>query len=408
MPRLTGVGPSRCRSEGTALHALTGYLDFAPDQREQTVAALKAVAARSRQDQGCVDYWWSEDLEQPGRFRFFECWESEEAFAAHQAQPYEHQFMTDHVSRIVGADAHVLDIAARAPSAAPSPMRGVRSTEDGIRVLTTDGDPDAGVRVSVASSGICGSDLHLVSFGPSTVTLGHEFCGRLDDGTPVAVLPVVRCGRCDTAWPAASSSARRPSGPCTGSASTAAWPTRCGWTRPAPRCFRPGSPSSRPAWSSHWPWPSTAATGPAWSPGPGCWSSGPDPSGCAPSPRPAPSGPTSTWWPTTPTGWRRASAWGPAPPSARSTTSCSTPPAPRDRWTGPSTWCGRAGPSASSAPSGSRSAFGIPFQLKEVTLVPAFTYGHHHGVSEFEQAAWLLAEHAGSGRDGHHPPLRPR
>jgi len=29
------------------------------------------------------------------------------------------------------------------------------------------------------------------------VTLGHEFCGRLDDGTPVAVLPAVRCGRCD-------------------------------------------------------------------------------------------------------------------------------------------------------------------------------------------------------------------
>lgn len=58
------------------------------------------------------------------------------------------------------------------------------------------GDPVGGVRVSVDSSGICGSDLHLVSFGPSTVTLGHEFSGRLDDGTPVAVLPVVRCGTC--------------------------------------------------------------------------------------------------------------------------------------------------------------------------------------------------------------------
>ena len=75
-------------------------------------------------------------------------------------------------------------------------MRGVRSTEDGIRVVTTDGNPGEGVRVRVVSSGICGSDLHLISFGPSTVTLGHEFCGRLDDGTPVAVLPVVRCGAC--------------------------------------------------------------------------------------------------------------------------------------------------------------------------------------------------------------------
>ena len=76
-------------------------------------------------------------------------------------------------------------------------MRGVRCTEDGIRVVATDPEPAGGVRVSVVSSGICGSDLHLVSFGPSTVTLGHEFSGRLDDGTAVAVLPVVRCGRCE-------------------------------------------------------------------------------------------------------------------------------------------------------------------------------------------------------------------
>jgi threonine dehydrogenase-like Zn-dependent dehydrogenase len=51
--------------------------------------------------------------------------------------------------------------------------------------------------VSVVSSGICASDLHLAAFGPSPVTLGHEFSGRLDDGTPVAVLPAVSCGDCD-------------------------------------------------------------------------------------------------------------------------------------------------------------------------------------------------------------------
>jgi len=56
---------------------------------------------------------------------------------------------------------------------------------------------EVGVRVSVASSGICGSDLHMASFGPSRITLGHEFSGRLDDGTPVAVLPFVACGHCD-------------------------------------------------------------------------------------------------------------------------------------------------------------------------------------------------------------------
>lgn len=77
-------------------------------------------------------------------------------------------------------------------------MRAVRNTEDGIRVLTTDAvdGTDGRMRVDVASSGICGTDLHLLSFGPSPFTLGHEFAGRLEDGTPVAVLPVERCGTC--------------------------------------------------------------------------------------------------------------------------------------------------------------------------------------------------------------------
>ncbi len=57
--------------------------------------------------------------------------------------------------------------------------------------------PPEGVRVSVVSAGICASDLHLASFGPSPVVLGHEFAGHLDDGTPVAVLPNVPCGHCD-------------------------------------------------------------------------------------------------------------------------------------------------------------------------------------------------------------------
>ncbi len=77
-------------------------------------------------------------------------------------------------------------------------MRGVKMTTDGIRLVGPTREPTEGdVRVTVASSGICGSDLHLVAMGPSWAVLGHEFSGTLDDGTPVAVLPVVRCGTCD-------------------------------------------------------------------------------------------------------------------------------------------------------------------------------------------------------------------
>ena len=76
-------------------------------------------------------------------------------------------------------------------------MRGVRSTREGIRLVDLPDAPTDGVRVTVASAGICGSDVHLAAFGPSSVTLGHEVSGRLDDGTPVAVLPVVTCGTCE-------------------------------------------------------------------------------------------------------------------------------------------------------------------------------------------------------------------
>jgi threonine dehydrogenase-like Zn-dependent dehydrogenase len=53
-----------------------------------------------------------------------------------------------------------------------------------------------GVRVHVASSGICGSDFHLLDLLPPTLTLGHEFAGFLDDGTPVAVEPIDPCWAC--------------------------------------------------------------------------------------------------------------------------------------------------------------------------------------------------------------------
>jgi 2-desacetyl-2-hydroxyethyl bacteriochlorophyllide A dehydrogenase len=62
-----------------------------------------------------------------------------------------------------------------------------------VEVLAPEGE---GVVVRVRSAGICGSDLHLLSLG-LPVTLGHEFGGLLEDGTPVAVQPTVPCGHCD-------------------------------------------------------------------------------------------------------------------------------------------------------------------------------------------------------------------
>ncbi len=98
------------------MHALSGYLEFRDEDRAETLDALRAVSERSRADPGCVDYWWAEDVEVPNRFRFFECWDSLEAFESHQAQPYETEFMEQHVARITGADAHILDLTGRRPA----------------------------------------------------------------------------------------------------------------------------------------------------------------------------------------------------------------------------------------------------------------------------------------------------
>lgn len=75
-------------------------------------------------------------------------------------------------------------------------MRSVRHTSAGIETVVGPPPGGEGVRVSVTSAGICGSDLHAVAAGPSSVVLGHEFGGLLDDGSLVAVQPFAPCGAC--------------------------------------------------------------------------------------------------------------------------------------------------------------------------------------------------------------------
>ncbi len=46
-----------------------------------------------------------EDLDHPGRFRFFEAWENQAAFDAHRSADYEHDFMSTQIPRAIGASA---------------------------------------------------------------------------------------------------------------------------------------------------------------------------------------------------------------------------------------------------------------------------------------------------------------
>jgi len=75
-------------------------------------------------------------------------------------------------------------------------VQAVKRTEAGIEVVEVDDPTGDGVLVAVRSAGLCGSDLHLIGYGPLPCVLGHEMAGVLEDGTPVAIDPSNPCGVC--------------------------------------------------------------------------------------------------------------------------------------------------------------------------------------------------------------------
>jgi threonine dehydrogenase-like Zn-dependent dehydrogenase len=75
-------------------------------------------------------------------------------------------------------------------------MRAIRCPEGKPTVVDLPEPSGEGVVVTVASAGICGSDLHLLNFD-LPATFGHEFAGTLPDGTPVAVEPIDPCFVCE-------------------------------------------------------------------------------------------------------------------------------------------------------------------------------------------------------------------
>ena len=71
-------------------------------------------------------------------------------------------------------------------------MRAVYFNEGEVELREIQELPDKGKKVHVRSIGICGSDLHMLEMKvPINCVVGHEIAGVLDDGTPVAVEPVV-------------------------------------------------------------------------------------------------------------------------------------------------------------------------------------------------------------------------
>ena len=77
-------------------------------------------------------------------------------------------------------------------------MKAVRCCDKQIQVVDVPEPNGEGITVNVRSTGICGSDLHMVNAGfEMTTTLGHEVAGTLRDGRAVALEPIAPCGHCD-------------------------------------------------------------------------------------------------------------------------------------------------------------------------------------------------------------------
>ena len=76
-------------------------------------------------------------------------------------------------------------------------MRAVYFDDGEVSLREIDELVDEGKRVHVRSVGICGSDLHMLEMKfPGSFVAGHEVAGVLDDGTPVAIEPMVPCYKC--------------------------------------------------------------------------------------------------------------------------------------------------------------------------------------------------------------------
>jgi quinol monooxygenase YgiN len=71
---------------------VSGVVTVEHDDREAAVAAVTRLAAATRDEEGCLSYAFWSDLEDPGRFRVFEEWQSDEALARHFEQPHMAEF----------------------------------------------------------------------------------------------------------------------------------------------------------------------------------------------------------------------------------------------------------------------------------------------------------------------------
>ena len=67
---------------------IAGHIEIDPANRDTAIAAAVTVMEETAKEAGCISYTFSSDLSDPGCFRIFEEWESQEALDAHFTTPH--------------------------------------------------------------------------------------------------------------------------------------------------------------------------------------------------------------------------------------------------------------------------------------------------------------------------------
>ena len=71
---------------------IAGEIRIDPDKRDEAVAAVVEMMEATRDEEGCVTYVFSADLEDPTVLRLFEEWESAAALELHFTAPHMAEF----------------------------------------------------------------------------------------------------------------------------------------------------------------------------------------------------------------------------------------------------------------------------------------------------------------------------
>jgi len=74
---------------------IAGTVSIDPEKREAAVAAALEMMRETLKEAGCISYTFSGDLSDPGGFRIFEEWESQEALDAHFKAPHMAKFQAE-------------------------------------------------------------------------------------------------------------------------------------------------------------------------------------------------------------------------------------------------------------------------------------------------------------------------